>query len=826
MLPLWLSPAAEKYRFITSKRVSVYSAVQRSDNGYKVIFSIPGESLPAGVAPKLHWGLYRNNPTWVHPQDVIPPDSWRDEATGAMRSHLHYNQQQDVWALEMHVPRNMAPVNLGFVLWYPELSEFDGARSGRHFAVPVGHAAGKPQPLGPTLVAAGQAARPQDAACTLNFAVFSRHASEMSLCLMRADGSGYLEVSLDPITNKSGDVWHVQLSGLKDVASLVYGWRANGAGTWAEGGRYHPAYVMLDPYCPRALPIPLPQAAYDTAPLLPPEGSVQGPCLLGSLSHLVDCFDWQGVRAPQVPLEETVIVELDVAGFTTGLDAEQAVPPEHRNTYLGVLDRLEDIKATGATAVLLANVFLSSTKTAAPGGNGSSSSVTVDGPEVRRPLSYFAPDTRFVAGGNAGDAADQLKQLIRELHRAGLEVLLETDFCLTSEAGGGIGGRLQSYAGLDGDMYLRGGGGPDATGVLNTGQPVVKQLLLDALRWWVVEYQVDGFCFVNAENLTQDPLNAVQDSPAIVEEIAADPVLATRKLIAASANDSLLPRNGERGFPHYGVLLEWNNRFGNDILRLLRDNAGGMLSAFATRMTGSQDLFAARWDGGLPGGLAAGRRPAFGINALEPPLAASLLALVGAAEDIERAEVVAKSALLAVLVAQGTPVFNAPTLSRKNLLHFVRGVLTIRRKYRNLLSPPMFDSPRAISWHGAGPMSEPDWSGEAAAALLPGSNYVAFMVKGDQQQAVYVGFNPNPEPCSASLPPPGLHMQWKRIVDTARMPPQDVAVEHGEMLHSEYVVAPGAAIMLEAVPRPAAPPPQARAAVQQASTVYQRMGQV
>lgn len=72
----------------------------------------------------------------------------------------------------------------------------------------------------------------------------------------------------------------------------------------------------------------------------------------------------------------------------------------------------------------------------------------------------------------------------------------------------------------------------------------------------------------------QDPLNAVQDSPAIVEEIAADPVLASCKLIAASANDSLLPRNGERGFPHYGVLLEWNNRFGSDILRLLRDNTG------------------------------------------------------------------------------------------------------------------------------------------------------------------------------------------------------------------------------------------------------------
>lgn len=72
------------------------------------------------------------------------------------------------------------------------------------------------------------------------------------------------------------------------------------------------------------------------------------------------------------------------------------------------------------------------------------------------------------------------------------------------------------------------------------------------------------------------------------------------------------------------------------------------------------------------------------------------------------------------------------------------------------------------SWHGAGPLSEPDWSGEAAVAQVPGSNYVAFMVKGDKQQAVYVGFNPNPEPCTVFLPNPGLRMQWRRLVDTAR----------------------------------------------------------
>eukprot|EP00879_Flechtneria_rotunda_P028680 GHRR01030888.1.p1 GENE.GHRR01030888.1~~GHRR01030888.1.p1 ORF type:complete len:365 (+),score=131.21 GHRR01030888.1:548-1642(+) len=340
--------------------------------------------------------------------------------------------------------------------------------------------------------------------------------------------------------------------------------------------------------------------------------------------------------------------------YCTGSDADASVRSEHRNTYLGVIDRLADIKATGATAVLLGNVFLSSNKPAgaADGASSNGTSAGAGNPQVRRPLSFFAPDTRFAAGGNPGDAANQLKELVKAVHKEGIEVLLEAEFCLTSEAGGGIGGRLQSYAGLDGDMYLRGGGGPEATGVLNTGQPVVRQLLLDALRWWVTEYQVDGFCFVNAENLTQDPHGGVLDSPPIVEELASDPLLASCKLIAASANDSLLPRSGVRGFPHYGVLLEWNNHFGADMLGLLRDNAGGLLSTFATRMTGSQDLFAARWDGGLPGGLAAGRRPAFGVNALEPPLSGSLLQLAGAAEDLDRAEIVARSLLMAVLVAQ------------------------------------------------------------------------------------------------------------------------------------------------------------------------------
>jgi pullulanase/glycogen debranching enzyme len=129
-------------------------------------------------------------------------------------------------------------------------------------------------------------------------------------------------------------------------------------------------------------------------------------------------------------------------------------------------------------------------------------------------------------------------------------------------------------AGLDGDMYVRGGGGPGARGVLNTGQPVVRQLVRSALRHWVSEFRVDGFVLVNAENLAQDPLGAVRDSPPLLEELAADPVLRDAKIIASGNDGGLLPRGGERGVPHYGVLAEWNGRFARDIIALLRDNAG------------------------------------------------------------------------------------------------------------------------------------------------------------------------------------------------------------------------------------------------------------
>lgn len=398
-------------------------------------------------------------------------------------------------------------------------------------------------------------------------------------------------------------------------------------------------------------------------------------------------------------------------------------------------------------------------------------------------------------------------------------------------------------AALDGDVYVRGGGGPRARGVLNTGQPVVRRLVRAALRHWLLEYRVDGFVLVRSENLCQDSVGAVCDSPPLLEELAADPVLRGAKLVASCGDDALLPRGGERGVPHYGALAEWNGRFGRDALALLRDNAGGgHLSAIATRLAGSPDLVAARWDAGLPGGLAAGRRPAFSVNALAAPGGPSLLSLAGGDADLERGEVVARSLLLFLAVSQGTPVLHGSVLARAGLRRFAAGVLQLRRKYRQLLAPPLLDSPRDISWHDASATWEPDWSGEASASGSPTASFIAFSVTGSgvgdgvespasssssgaagsaTTSAVYVAFNPSGDAVLAQLPSPPAGMQWRRLVDTSRLPPDDVVPAGAELLERDYQIAPGAALMLDAVVRP---PIKSLSGAARASAVYQRMG--
>jgi pullulanase/glycogen debranching enzyme len=769
---------------------------------------------------------------------------------------------------------------------------FDPSPAGGHFALPVGIGRGAPAPLGPSVVGAvrrvgASSSSPYPASADVNFAVYSRHAGAVTLCLLRRRGggggggegqqqkegskssgggggasssssSGWVEIPLDPLAHRTGDVWHVTVRNLRDPQDLLYAWRADGtpggpgagATSWMAGGGFHPGFLLLDPYAPSAALAELPpdEALLAAgAPALPPSSSsASGPrrAILGSLAPLLELSveDQEGLggwaeaarlaesvapsaargcktaaasrsawRRPRRSLASTVVFEVDLRAFSSA----PSVPEPLRGTYLGALSRLDELVQRGATAVVLRGAMLSDEAVAKAAGAEEEDAAVASGrlaPPARRPLSYFAPEVALCcadepkSGGGGGGSAKQqqrqdeaaprqLRALIAGAHARGLEVLLEADFCLTADAAGGgspgAGARLQSLAGLDGAIYLRGGGGfrGGGGGVLNAGQPAVRALALASLRRWSEAYRADGFVLANAENLAQDAAGAVQDSPPVAEELAADGALGAfrgalgggrsgggndntnddggLKIVAAVSDRGLLPRGGGRGFPHYGRLAEWNARFGEDALWLLRDNGeagsaggegaegsgggGAALRAFATRLAGSPDLFAPAPEGeDWPGGLAAGRGPAWGLNALQPPGARraplALLSSVGGwggDEDglpADEALVVARSFLLAQAVSAGVPALDCRLLDAHPALARFAGVaLALRRRHAALLAPGLFDAPAAneggrrdLRWHAAfAGGAEPDWSGELAAqGGVAGANFIAFSVFG------------------------------------------------------------------------------------------------
>jgi len=823
--------------------------VQSNVNSYAVTVRVLRDNAARqGAGPMLHWGMYRASlDKWHHPNEVIPQGSASDPSTGGMRSPMMWDGGAGLWVCRFEVPTKLAPLSLAMVLFYPDSQMYEGPVRGTHFSVPIGMRPGEPGPPGASIITSSKAAS-GEVSYSINFSVFSRHAKGISLVLVRvqqdADGSfpirptpappgspltaatsalqgrGYLEVALDPVVHKTGDMWHVCVEGLKSISSMTYGWRAEGEASWADGGRFDPAYVLLDPYAPRTVPVVLPEGYWNTAPRLPPYIRMDQPVLMSSLAAFTQNFDWQGAHLPLTgsagrgnrSLEQLVVCEVDVVAFTQ----DSSVPSERRGKYLGVLDRLPALVESGATAVLLDSVAYSG-PTLSPGPGGT---------QRRTPLSLMAPDPKFAVGGPM-TAAQELKQVIQAMHRAGLEVLLQLEFCVTSELSDPADAGLQGMMGIDGAVYYRRGG--NGKQILNTGHPVVRKLVVDTLLHWAQEYCVDGFVLINAENLVQDAFGSVLDNPPLAEEIAHDPRLKALKLVAAVSEPALLPRSGTRGFPHWGVWAEWNMRFAGDMTAYLGTNRLGMLSAVATRITGSADLFSPRWDAGLPGGLAAGRRPAFGLNANQAPgdnpLQRTLSAIMppspppsasgasmgppsgpttssGASPStVPPLEILTRTLLLAQFMSMGVPSFTASSvLGSPGLLRFVGLLAALRESCRDLLSPPLYESPRELTWHAAMPASEVDWAGTSTS---PNSNVIGFSVRNNRNRAIFVVFNPYPDPLAVSMPAPPEGCAWRRVVDTGAPPPGDATLEGAVVSGAgQLPIKPRAGVVLLAVPAP------------------------
>ncbi len=427
---------------------------------------------------------------------------------------------------------------------------------------------GRPFPLGPTWDGDGT-----------NFALFSEHAERVELCLRSADGS---EERI-ALTERTAHIWHGYVQGVGP--GQRYGYRVHGPWAPHQGHLFNPAKLLLDPYAKAIDGTP------DTAdPRVRPRGGDGGADGADSAdampsSVVIDpAFDWGDDRLPGVPWHETVIAETHVRGATL---RHPGVPPELRGTYAGLAHpaAIDHFTRLGVTAVELLPVHH-----------------IADEPELRgrgavnywgySSIGFFAPDPRYAATGAGGDQVREFREMVRALHAAGIEVILDVVYNHTAE--GGVDGPMLAFKGIDNRSYYRlhpddPSRYVDFTGTGNSLNPVhpgVLRLIMDSLRYWVLEMHIDGFRFDLAAALARE-LWDVDRLSAFFDTIHQDPVLSQVKLIAEPWD------LGEGGYQvgNFPVLwAEWNGKY-RDTMRDFWRGAGGGLAEFASRFAGSSDLY-------------------------------------------------------------------------------------------------------------------------------------------------------------------------------------------------------------------------------------------
>lgn len=406
----------------------------------------------------------------------------------------------------------------------------------------------------------------------VNFAIFSRHATAVSLVLCTpGESAPQLEIPLDPERHRTGDVWHVLLRGLR--RDLAYAYRVAREGQPPSPlHRFNAEALLIDPYA-RALAGPSAWRG-DT------RGDWRGLIAGGD-------FDWEDDRPPRRHLADLVIYELHVRSLTRHPSSGVAAP----GTFRGIIEKIPYLKEFGVTAVELLPV--TEFEEADNPHRDPHTGERLHNLWGYHPLSFFAPKAAYAVDRTPGAELNEFREMVKALHRAGIEVILDLVFNHTGE--GNERGRTLSLRGLDNSIYYlldrKTGAYANYSGCGNTvncNHPVVRDLIVDALCWWVTEMHVDGFRFDLAAILGRGPDGEPLANPPLIERIAANPVLADTKLIAEAWDAAGLYQVGT--FPNFGRWAEWNGQFRDDLRRFVRGDAG-MVARLATRLAGSSDLY-------------------------------------------------------------------------------------------------------------------------------------------------------------------------------------------------------------------------------------------
>jgi glycogen operon protein len=440
---------------------------------------------------------------------------------------------------------------------------------------------GTPLPLGATQQGTG-----------VNFALFSRHATRVRLDLfdLPQDTTPARSIMLDPAHHRTGDVWHVWVEGI--LPGQLYGYRVEGSYESKKGQRFNPDKLLLDPFATALTRLDDwdfgPARGYDPcssrADLSYSELDDAGAMPKSIFTH--EHFDWEGDQPLQHPASDTVIYEVHVRGFTI----HDSSGVDYPGTYRGLVQKIPYLKELGVTAAELMPVQefneCALIRVNPLTGEKLSNYWGYD------PVTFLAPKASYSHSGGLGQQKLEFKRMIIAFHAAGIEVILDVVFNHTAE-GNELGPTLY-FRGLDNDIYYilaedrrfyR-----DFTGAghtIDANHPVVRDLILAALRHWVVEMHVDGFRFDLASVLGRDEQGSLLSNAPLLERIAEDPILRETKIIAEAWDAGGAYQVGSFSERRWA---EWSGRYRDEVRRFWRGDEG-MVGWFANRISGSADIY-------------------------------------------------------------------------------------------------------------------------------------------------------------------------------------------------------------------------------------------
>jgi isoamylase len=422
----------------------------------------------------------------------------------------------------------------------------------------------RPYPIGASVADGG-----------VNFCLFSRSADGVELLLFDRDDDPKPArvIRVDPVANRTYHYWHTFVPGVRP--GQLYGYRVHGPHDPANGLRFDPAKVLLDPYG-RGVVVP---KGYNRA-------AAHGPgdnAATAMKSVVVDpgAYDWEGDLPLRRPSARTVIYEMHVRGFTR--HPSSGLREEVRGTYAGLIEKIPYLKDLGITAVELLPVHAFDVQDCPPG------KVNYWG---YAPISFFAPHPAYSSRRDPLGPVIEFRDMVKALHRAGIEVILDVVYNHTAE--GNQDGPTLCYRGIDNPTYYmlesertRYSNYTGCGNTLNANNPIVRRLIVDSLRYWVTEMHVDGFRFDLASILSRDASGHVLPNPPVLWDIESDPVLAGTKLIAEAWDAAGLYQVGSFVGDAW---KEWNGRFRDDVRDFFRGEPGSA-SRVADRMIGSHEVY-------------------------------------------------------------------------------------------------------------------------------------------------------------------------------------------------------------------------------------------